>query len=191
MPDENTGQHQTPKSTNGDKNGCFGCLGVLVILAGCIFFIFKPATDKDQEWSKNVKASVPSHWTQISERDSRITINNPLTWGDKGVGQIYYLLDAQKVNRHKDWLVTTAFIRREPYEYNPGTKTELGYVSISTDIINFDVMQQIYELQDLPKYKNLKKFTKKHALEIIREEKFEDAYKEGACDIKKAIDSRK
>jgi hypothetical protein len=52
-------------------------------------------------------------------------------------------------------------------------------------------MQQIYELQDLPKYKNLKKFTKKHALEIIREEKFEDAYKEGACDIKKAIDSRK
>ena len=191
MSTENPDEQRPTKSSNGDKKGCFGCLGVILIFVGIIYFIFKPATDKDQEWSRNVKAEVPSGWTQISESNSSIELTNPLTWGDKGVGQVYYLLDAERINSDGDWLVHTAFIRREFYEYDPGVKTDLGYVSKGASIINFDKMEAIVFLEELPEYKGVDKFTRSQALRIIREEKFWDAYEEGARDIKKAIDSRR
>lgn len=177
-------------SNTNSKKGYFGCLAVILVFIGCIYLIFKGPTNEDQEWGRKVKAGVPSNWVQISELNSSVTINNPFTWGDKGIGQIRFLISAENVNSQGDWLVQTAYVRRKPYEYDTNVKTDLGYVSKSSSIINFDKEQAIYFLEELPKYKNVDKFTRRQALNIIREEKFDDAYKDGARKIKKAIESR-
>lgn len=189
---ENNESIQEAKSSKSDKKATFGCLGVIIVIIACLFYIFKGPTEADQQWGKKVKANVPAHWEQISERDSTVTMNNPLTWGDKGIGQIRYLVDAKKINEEGDWLLELVYVRRKAYEYDLGEKTNIGFISREISIMNFDKMEVILDIDELPKYRDVEKFTESQARQIIREEKFLEVKKMKRMveDIHEALERR-
>ena len=168
------------------KKAFLGFALVLVpILIFCSYLARKPS-EEDAAWAQKVKKAAPSEWLFVNERSSPPKLNDPRTWKDRGVGQIQFLVKAEQVEDDGNWLVHTAYLRRERSGDDPQEQLAGAYLTRKTSIVDFERAKSIEDLNEIEGFENVEEFTIEQARSILRKEKLGRAFVKRIEDIQRA-----